>query len=206
MEEMRQRAEAFYAEMKRRRSVREFSERPVPHEIIENCLRAASTAPSGANMQPWHFVVVSDPTIKKHIREAAEKVEADFYHRRAPEHWLEELEPLGTDEHKPFLEEAPYLIAIFSQRYSVAEDGTIIKHYYPLESVGIAVGMLITAIHHVGLVCLTYTPTPMSFLRDILKRPKHETPFLLLVVGYPKKGAVVPNLKKKNLDEIATFV
>jgi iodotyrosine deiodinase len=206
LNEMKQRAASFCDEMKRRRTVRDFSDRPVPREIIEDCLRTAGTAPSGANMQPWHFVVVSDSTTKKQIREAAEKVEADFYHRRAPEYWLDALVPLGTDEHKPFLEDAPYLIVIFSQRHTVAEDGAVTKHYYPMESVGIAVGMLITAIHHAGLACLTHTPNPMSFLRDILRRPKHEMPYLLLVVGYPKEGAMVPDLSKKRLDEIATFV
>jgi len=206
VEEMKQRAEELLAEMKRRRSVREFSDRPVPREIIENCLRTAGTAPSGANRQPWQFVVVSDRPTKRKIREAAEEVEKDFYNRRAPEYWLKDLAPLGTDEHKPYLEEAPYLIVIFTKRHTVEADGSITKHYYLAESVGIATGMLITAVHHAGLACLTHTPSPMAFLRDVLKRPNTETPFLLLAVGYPKAGVTVPVLTKKSLDEIAAFV
>lgn len=204
--EMTRRSEAFLAEMKCRRSVRQFSTRPVPLSVIDNCLATAGTAPSGANMQPWHFVVVSDPEIKKKIRVAAEKVESDFYHRRAPEYWLKELEHLGTDEHKPYLENAPYLIAIFTVRHTVADDGTIRKHYYLPESMGIATGMLITAIHHAGLVCLTHTPQPMSFLTDLLNRPKTEKPFLLLAVGYPETGTMVPDINKKSLDEITTYM
>lgn len=205
VEEMVQRAAAFYAEMQRRRTVRHFSDRPVAREVIENCLRAAATAPSGANMQPWYFVVVTDPAVKRQIRMAAEEKEREFYYR-APKEWLEALAPLGTTEQKPFLETAPYLIAIFVQRYDLLPDGRAIKHYYALESVGIATGMLITAIHHAGLVALTYTPSPIGFLNEILGRPANERPFLLLVAGYPADDAVVPEIRRKSLPEIATFV
>jgi iodotyrosine deiodinase len=205
-EDMARRASAFLAEMQRRRTVRYFSSRPVQREIIESCLLAAGTAPSGANLQPWHFVVVSDPGIKRHIREAAEKEEYEFYHGRAPQEWLDALAPLGTDEQKPYLETAPYLIVIFAQSYGVLPDGRKVKHYYVSESVGIATGMLITSIHHVGLVSLTHTPSPMGFLNDILGRPSHEKPFLILIVGYPAEDAVVPEISKKTLDDIATFL
>jgi nitroreductase len=204
-DEMQVRAREFYEEMKRRRTVRDFSSRPVPREIIEQCLLTAGTAPNGANMQPWRFVAVSDPEIKRQIRVRAEEVERDFYHRRAPKYWLEALAPLGTDEHKPYLEEAPYLIVIFSLRHTVLPDGTIKKHYYIAESVGIATGMLIAALHRAGLACLTHTPSPMTFLRDVLGRPKEETPYLILVTGYPKEGAQVPEITKKGLGEIAVF-
>lgn len=204
--EMKRRAADFYAEMQRRRSVRQFSDRPVPREIIENCLRAAGTAPSGANMQPWHFVVVSDPETKQRIREAAEAEEQAFYNERAPDEWLEALARLGTDADKPFLETAPYLIVIFAQRYGLSPEGSKIKHYYVPESVGIATGILITAIHQAGLVSLTHTPSPMNFLNEILKRPANERPFLILVVGYPAEGAKVPVIEKKSLGEIATFI
>jgi nitroreductase len=157
-------------------------------------------------MQPWHFVVVSDPEIKRQIRIAAEKEEHEFYHRRAPQEWLDALEPLGTDEEKPFLEVAPYLIVIFSQTHSMLPDGRRVKNYYISESVGIAAGILITALHHAGLATLTHTPSPMGFLRDILSRPEDERPFLVLVVGYPAEDAVVPKIPKKSLDEIANFI
>jgi nitroreductase len=206
VEEMKVRAAAFRDEMGRRRSVREFSDRPVPKEVIEDCLRAAGMAPSGANMQPWHFVVVSDPEVKRRIREAAEKEEHEFYGGRAPQEWLDALAPLGTDENKPFLETAPYLIVIFLQSYGIAPDGAKFKHYYPQESVGIATGMLVTAVHNAGLASLTHTPSPMGFLNEILGRPSHERPFLMLVVGYPTGDAVVPDIKKKELGEIATFI
>lgn len=205
-EEMIRRSEQFYAEIKRRRTVREFSSRPVPMAVIENCLRAAGTAPNGANMQPWHFVVVSNPQLKRKIRVAAEEVEHEFYYKRAPAYWLEALEPLGTDANKPYLEEAPVLIVVFTQLHTVEPDGTIRKHYYLAESVGIATGFLITALHHCGLATLTHTPQPMKFLREILDRPKHESPFLILVAGYPKEGCKVPNIDKKSLSEIATFL
>ena len=203
---MRQRASAFYADLRRRRTVRAFSERPVPREVIEDCLRAAGTAPSGANMQPWHFVVVSDPAVKRQIREAAEEVERAFYGRRASKEWLDALQPLGTNASKPFLEDAPCLIVIFAQRHGLDAGGNKVQHYYVTRSVGIATGMLITAIHNAGLVSLTYTPSPMNFLNEILGRPENEHPFLVLVVGYPAPGATVPQIGKKSLDEIATFI
>ncbi len=206
IEEMKERAISFREEMQRRRTVRHFSDNPVPHEIIEECLLTAGSAPSGANMQPWHFVVVSDPKIKHQIRIAAEKEEHNFYHRRAPQEWLDALEPLGTDEEKPFLELAPCLIVIFSQTHSNLPDGRKVKNYYISESVGIATGILITALHHAGLATLTHTPSPMGFLRDILSRPEGERPFLVLVVGYPAEDAIVPRITKKSMNEIATFV
>ena len=206
LEEMRERAQTFREEMQRRRTIRTFSTRPVPREIIEECLRAAGTAPNGANMQPWHFVVVSDPDAKKQIRDGAEKEEREFYERRASEEWLEALAPLGTDWHKPFLEEAPYLIVIFGLRNTILSDGTKRKNYYVTESVGIATGMLITALHHAGLASLTHTPSPMAFLNKILKRSANERPFLVLVIGYPAEGTRVPDISKKSLDEIATFI
>ncbi len=206
LEEMQQRAADFYADMRRRRTVRDFSDQPVPREIIEACLLTAGTAPNGANQQPWHFTVVSDPAIKKQIREAAEEEEKAFYSGRAGDEWLKALAHLGTDWEKPFLETAPYLIVIFAQSYGLDQTGKKTKHYYVTESVGIATGMLITAIHHAGLVSLTHTPSPMGFLRRILNRPVNEKPFLILVVGYPAKDAQVPVISKKSLDEIATFV
>lgn len=205
-EEMRRRAAAFAARMRRRRTVREFSSRPVPGGVIEDCLRAAGTAPSGANMQPWHFVVVSDPAVKHRIRVAAEDEERAFYSEKAPPEWLEALAPLGTDEHKPFLEQAPCLIAIFVQRYGLLPDGRQVKHYYATESVGIATGFLIAGLHEAGLVTLTHTPSPMDFLNEILGRGRNERPFLLLVVGYPAEEARVPDIGKKPLGEIATFL
>lgn len=205
-DEMIKRSKLFYEEIRNRRSVRDFSDKPVLKEIIENCLKAAGRAPSGANLQPWYFAVVSSPEIKKKIRIAAEEEEKEFYTNRAPKEWLEALEPLGTDEHKAFLETAPYLIAIFYKSYDLLPDGKQIKQYYALESTGIATGILITAIHNAGLVSLTHTPSPMNFLNDILGRPKNERPFLLLVVGYPAKDVKVPDIKKKSLQEIASFI
>lgn len=205
-EDMQRRAADFYADLRRRRTVRDFSERPVPREVIENCLRAAGTAPSGANQQPWRFVVVGKPEIKRQIRQAAEAEERAFYGGRASEEWLEALAPLGTDADKPFLETAPYLIVIFAQNYGLAPDGSKIKHYYVTESVGIATGLLITAIHRAGLVSLTHTPSPMGFLSQILDRPANERAFLILVVGYPAEGAQVPDIRRKTLAEIATFI
>jgi iodotyrosine deiodinase len=204
--EMSQRATDFFTMMNRRRTVRSFSERPVRREIIEACLQAASTAPSGANMQPWHFVAVSDPIIKQRIRIAAEEEERAFYDHRAPEEWLNALKHLGTDSNKPFLETAPYLIAIFAQRYHLDHNNQQVKHYYVTESVGIATGMLITACHNAGLATLTHTPSPMGFLNEILQRPDFERPFLLLVVGYPTEDATVPDIKRKRLDDFATFL
>lgn len=205
-EKMLSKAKAFYENMKRRRTVREFSDKPVPRELIEQLILAAGTAPSGANMQPWHFVVVSDSQTKKEIRQAAEDVEKEFYEKRAPDYWLQDLEHLDTDANKPHLEQAPYLIVVFSQRHGINEDGSIKRHYYLAESVGISMGMLITAVHQAGLVSLTHTPQPMSFLRKLLNRPKYETPVLILAIGYPKEDTRVPDISKKRLDEIATFV
>lgn len=175
-------------------------------EVIEQCLLTAGGAPSGANLQPWHFVVVSDLAVKRRIREAAEEEEREFYAHRAPQEWLDALAPLGTDANKPFLETAPYLIAIFAQSYGVLPDGRKVKNYYVQESVGIATGMLITAVHVAGLASLTHTPSPMGFLNAILNRPTNEKPFLLLVVGHPADDAIVPDITKKPLAEIATFL
>jgi nitroreductase len=205
-EAMLQRSADLLQELRRRRSVREFSPRPVPRQIIENCIRTAMTAPSGANMQPWHFVVVEGVELKKQIRQGAEKEEQEFYAGRASDEWLQALEPLGTDASKPFLETAPYLIAVFAQLHGLDADGNKIRHYYVNESVGIATGMLITAVHHAGLTCLTHTPAPMRFLNRILDRPPNEKPYLILVVGYPEEGATVPELAKKALEDCCDFV
>jgi nitroreductase len=178
----------------------------VPRDIIETALRAAGTAPSGANLQPWHFVVVSNAETKKRIREAAEAEEREFYEHRASPEWLAALEPLGTDSSKPFLEAAPYLIAVFLQKYGRLEDGRKVKHYYPTESTGLATGVLITALHQAGLATLTHTPSPMKFLNEILGRPSSERPFLLLVVGYPADDARVPDIGRKDLAEFTTFI
>lgn len=205
-EEMQRRAQEFYELIKKRRTVREFSDKPIPEGVIEHCLLAAGTAPNGANKQPWHFAVIQDPEIKKKIRIAAEEEEDEFYNRRAPEDWLEDLVPFGTNEHKPFLETAPALIGIFSQSYQLNKDGEKEKHYYVKESVGIATGMLITALHNAGLATLTHTPSPMGFLNQIMQRSAHEKAFLLLVVGYPIDGVQVPDISKKKLEEIASFL
>lgn len=205
-DEMQRRVAEFYASVDRRRTVREFSDRPVPREIIETALRAANTAPSGANLQPWHFAVVSGAATKKQIREAAEVEEREFYEHRASAEWLAALEPLGTDSNKPFLETAPYLIAVFLQKYALLDDGRKVKHYYPTESTGLATGILITALHQAGLVCLTHTPSPMKFLNEILGRPKTERPFLLLVTGYPADDAEVPDIQRKSLAEFTSFI
>ena len=205
-EHMQQQAREFYELLKKRRTVREFSDRPIPDGVIENCLLAAGTAPNGANKQPWHFVVVKDSSIKKKIREAAEEEEREFYQRRAPEDWLEDLKPFATNEHKPFLEKAPVLIGIFAQSYHINNREEKEKHYYVKESVGIATGMLITALHNAGLATLTHTPSPMGFLNEIMERPSHEKAFLLLVVGYPAEGVEVPDITKKTLAEIASFL
>lgn len=205
-EKMLERAQTFREEMKRRRTVRHFSDKPVPREIIEECLLTAGTAPNGANLQPWQFVVVSDPKVKHEIRVEAEKEEVEFYNRRAPQEWLDALAPLGTDEHKDFLDVAPYLIAIFGKNHSALPDGRRVKNYYVNESVGIATGFLIAAIHNAGLVSLTHTPSPMGFLNSILNVPADAKPFLLLVVGYPAEHAEVPVITKKPLEDIATFI
>jgi len=174
--------------------------------VIEDCLNVAQNAPSGANKQPWHFVVVSDGEVKRKIRAAAEEEERIFYNGRAPKEWLEALAPLGTDEHKPYLETAPYLIVIFAQHFEVTADGRKMKNYYVSESVGIATGMLISAVHIAGLVSLTHTPSPMGFLNEILGRPAQEKPFLVLVVGYPDREASVPDISKKSPEETFTFI
>jgi nitroreductase len=199
------RARAFYDAVRTRRTVRDYSARPVPREVIEWCLRAAGTAPSGANLQPWHFVAVSDPAIKHEIRVSAESEEREFYEHRAPREWLDALAPLGTDSSKPFLDRAPWLIAVFAQLHGRLDDGRTVKHYYATESVGIATGLLVAAVHAAGLVSLTHTPSPMGFLNRILDRPANEKPFLLLVVGYPEPGATVPDITRKPLEAIATW-
>ncbi len=204
--DMLARARHFYTEMRRRRSVRDFSARAVPRDLIELCLQTAGTAPSGANMQPWQFVAVSDPKIKRRIRVAAEAEERHFYEHRATAEWLEALAPLGTDSSKPFLETAPWLIAVFAQKFGRLPDGRKVKHYYPIESVGLATGMLITALHHAGLATLTHTPSPMKFLNEILSRPASERPFLLLVVGYPADDCQVPDIGRKALGDYAAFI
>ena len=203
---MQQQAESFYLQMSKRRSVRDFSDKPIPLSVLENAILAAGTAPSGANMQPWHFVVVQNPEIKKRIRLAAEKEERELYDHRASDEWLDALAPLGTDADKPFLETAPALIAIFLKKVTIDADGAKHKNYYTSESVGIATGMLITALHQAGLATLTHTPSPMKFLTEILQRPSHERPFLLLVVGFPAEGALVPNIQRLPLSDIATFL
>lgn len=205
-QEMLDRANDFYQEMRRRKTIREFSSRAVPREVIETCLLTAGTAPSGANHQPWHFVVVSDAEVKKKIRIEAEIEEREFYQHRAPQEWKDALAPLGTDEHKPFLEAAPYLIAIFGQKATVMDDGSSVKNYYVPESVSIATGFLISALHHAGLATLTHTPSPMGFLNQLLARPDNEKPYILLVVGYPADDCMVPNIRKKSLSEIASFI
>lgn len=189
--EMIARAESFRTHLKRRRTIRDFQDRPIPRAVLEQCLLAAGSAPSGANLQPWHFTVIQDPETKRKIRLAAEEEEREFYDGKAPEEWLKALAPLGTDADKGFLEKAT-LIAVFAQRYGMLEDGTRVKHYYVPESVGIATGFLITALHHAGLGTLTHTPSPMGFLTEICGRPDNERPFLLMVVGYPEEPCPVP--------------
>ncbi len=200
------RSRSFYEEIRRRRTVREFSDREIPEQVLENCLLSAGTAPSGANLQPWQFVVVRDPEVKKTIRREAEEEEREFYQHRAPQEWLDALAPLGTDSDKPFLEIAPCLIVIFRRTVDVDDLGRKVKQYYSAESVGIATGLLIAALHHCGLVTLTHTPSPMKFLNEILSRPTTERPFLILVAGYPAEAAQVPVITKKRLDEIATWI
>lgn len=203
-----QRAEAFHDEMQRRRTTRHFSSEPVPRALIEWAIRVAGSAPSGAHQQPWTFVAVSDAETRRRMREAAEREERAFYSGRAPQEWLDALAPLGTDANKPFLETAPYLIAIFAQKYGVLPDGRRVTHYYVPESVGIATGLLIAALHTAGLATLTHTPSPMGFLNEICGRPKHEKPYLLLVAGYPAEDCKTPRAAriKKPLDEISTWL
>ena len=205
-QEMIERSAEFRNELGMRRSIRSFDSKPVSGEVLENCIRSAGSAPSGANKQPWHFVVVTDPETKKQIREAAEQEEEQFYAGRAGEEWLNDISHLGTDARKPFLEIAPALIIIFARSYDITEAGDKSKNYYVQESVGIATGMLITALHHCGLATLTHTPSPMGFLSKVLKRPANERAFLILVTGYPAKGVTVPDIKRKSIDEIATFI
>lgn len=202
--EMKTLSEEFALLMKKRRTVRNFSDKEIPKDIIRNCIQAALNSPSGANQQPWHFVLISNNDIKKQIRVAAEKEEYEFYNSRAPREWLEALTPLGTDYSKPFLETAPYLIAIFEKKYEISETGEKKKYYYTKESVGIACGILITALHSAGIATLTHTPSPMNFLNTILGRPKNEKPFLLLVAGIPASNTTVPNIQRKNFDEAVT--
>lgn len=204
-EETLRRSNDFFEFMDRRRTVREFSNKPVPKQVIENLIKTASTAPSGAHKQPWTFCAVSDPEIKRQIRVAAEKEEYESYHHRMSQEWLQDLAPLGTDWHKPFLEIAPWLIVVFKKVYELDAEGRRRKCYYVNESVGLACGFLLTAIHNAGLVSLTHTPSPMNFLQDILHRPENERPFLLIPVGYPAAGVKVPDLKRKNLEEVAVF-
>lgn len=199
-------ATAFADELSRRRTVRDFASTPVPRAVIEGCLRAAGTAPSGANQQPWRFVAVSDPLLKQRIREAAEVEEREFYGRRAPDEWLQALSVLGTDADKPFLEQAPWLIAIFYERFGLDGEGHKHKRYYPQESTGIATGLLIAALHRAGLATLTHTPSPMGFLNELLGRPRNEMPFLLLVVGHPADDCKVPAIERLPLDAISSFL
>lgn len=206
--EMRAEARAFYEDIRKRRTVRDFSDRAVPRDIIEDAIRAAGTAPSGANHQPWHFVAIQPGDIRKRLRAAAEAEEKAFYEGKASQEWLDALEPLGTDDHKPYLETAPWLIAVFAQRRGGVTVGETKKNYYVSESVGIACGILLTALHRAGLATLTHTPNPMGFLTEICGRPKDEKPFMLVVTGYPAKGASVPEhaLIKKPLSDITTWL
>ena len=205
-ESMQQQSQEFFQLMARRRTIRDFSDQNVPQAVLENALKAAGTAPSGANMQPWHFVVVQDSVLKKRIREAAEIEERKLYEHRASDEWLQALAPLKTDANKPFLEKAPVLIAVFLKKFTVDKSGEKHKNYYTIESVGIASGILITALHKSGLATLTHTPSPMKFLGEILERPSYERPFMLLVCGYPADDAMVPNIKRRTLQEFSTFI
>jgi len=203
--EMTRRARDFFELMNRRRSIRDFAADPVPRELIETAIRTASTAPSGAHRQPWRFVVVGDPEIKRRIRVAAEAEEKKSYEERMPDEWLEALKPLGTTWEKPFLETVPWLVVVFEELYGFYDDGRKRKNYYVRESVGLACGLFIAALHHMGLATLTHTPSPMGFLRDVLGRPANEKPYILFPVGYPAAGAEVPDLTRKSLDEVAVW-
>lgn len=203
--EMLDRATSFYDQMNERRSVREFSDKPIPIEVVNNLIKTASTAPSGAHKQPWTFCVVSSLEIKRQIRIAAEEEELESYESRMSSEWLDDLKPLGTDWHKPFLETAPYLIIIFKHSYELTKNGQKKNNYYVQESVGIATGFLLAAIHNAGLVALTHTPSPMGFLSKILNRPENEKPFLLIPIGYPATECWVPDIQRKVLEEIAVF-
>jgi nitroreductase len=203
--EVAARAEAFYREMARRRSVRDFSDRPVPRAVVERAIATAGTAPSGAHMQPWTWVAVQDADTKRRIREAAEAEERESYGGRMSDEWREALAPLGTDWRKPFLEAAPWLVVLFAQRWGRGADGAKRKHYYVQESCGIAAGLFIAALHHAGLATLTHTPSPMRFLGEILERPANEAAFVLFPVGYPAAGARVPDIERRGLDEVAVW-
>ncbi len=205
-DEMIRRSEEFYELVNRRRTVRTFSDRNVDRIIIEKAIHAAGTAPSGANMQPWNFIAVSSPEIKSKIRIAAEQEEKEFYANKAPKEWLDALAPLGTDDKKPFLERAPWLIAVFAEKYGKLEDGRSVKHYYVQESVGIATGILLTALHAAGLATLTHTPSPMNFLNEILNRSENERPYLLIVTGFPDENTTIPDVHRKKLHEISQFI
>jgi iodotyrosine deiodinase len=203
--EMIDRSEAFYKLMNKRRSVREFSDQPIPKQVIENIIKAASTAPSGAHKQPWTFCVIENPTLKSQIREAAEKEEYESYNSRMSSEWIEDLKPLGTDWKKPFLQIAPFLIIVFRKIYETEKNGNKKANYYVQESVGIACGLLLAAVQNAGLVALTHTPSPMNFLTKLLKRPENEKPFLLIPIGYPANNCFVPDIKRKEMNEIAVF-
>ncbi|MEA1903317.1 MAG: nitroreductase family protein [Actinomycetota bacterium] len=206
-DEQARRATAFYEEMNGRRSVRFFSDESVPRELIDQAIRTASTSPSGAHRQPWTFVIIGDPEVKRQIRIAAEEEERVNYEGgRIPEHWREALEPLGTDWRKPFLETVPWIVVMFEQRYGLSDDGSKVHHFYVKESCGIAAGIFITALHHMGLATLTHTPSPMAFLTKLLGRPKNERPFCMFPIGYPAEDCVVPDLTRKSLDEVAVEV
>ncbi|MEC7837560.1 MAG: nitroreductase family protein [Chloroflexota bacterium] len=206
LENMESRSKEFYENIKQRKTIRDFSEDIFPKSIIENCIRAAGTAPSGANMQPWHFAISTRNETRRTLRKEAENEEKEFYKHKAPKEWLNALEPLGTDANKPFIEKAPYLIGIFAKNYSLLDDGSKVKHYYSSESVGISTGILITALHMAGLSTLTHTPSPMGFMNKIFKRPKNERPFLLLVVGFAKKDALIPDIEKLPLEKISSTI
>ena len=200
-----ERARAFHAEMSRRRTTRHFAADPVPRALIELAIRTAGTAPSGAHQQPWTFVAVSDPEIKRSIREAAEREERGFYHGRAPQEWIDAVAPLGTDEHKPHLTDAPWVVVLFRHAHGVNDDGSRRTFYYTQESCGLAAGLFVAAVHHMGLVALTHTPNPMAFLAELLGRPAHERAMLVMPVGYPAPDARVPDIARKPLDEIAVW-
>jgi len=202
--ELKTRSNDFRNLMLQRRTVRDFAPTAVPESVIENAIATAASAPSGANMQPWHFAAIQNADLKRQIRIAAEEEEREFYEHRASDEWLNALTQFGTDASKPFLETAPWLIAIFARKFTVTPEGEKLKHYYTPESVGIATGLLIASLHNAGLATLTHTPSPMGFLREILKRPKHEKPFLLLVTGYPTENATVPDIEKLPLDQVMT--
>lgn len=205
-DEMKSKSTQFLTNIKRRRTIREFSDSPIPFDVIANCVKAAATAPNGANKQPWHFVIISDSDVKRKIRKEAEKIEMEFYSRRASKEWLQDLKQFSTNWNKPFLESAPYLIAVFAEKYSLDENNRQEKNYYVMESVGMACGFLIAALHHCGVATLTHTPSPMNFLSELCNRPSNEKPYLLIVVGIPKDGVQIPDISKKSFEEVATIL